>query len=87
MSQRKGDFEWPFRQFAEPAEMSFEVSVWGATETDEPMVSVRFPGLRRSLLLTPNQAANTAEALWQAAVDRPFSRLILLFKCPGLNNS
>jgi hypothetical protein len=74
VSQRTGDIEWPFRQFAEPGEMSFEVSVWGAMETDEPMVSLRFPGLRKRLLLTPNQAANTAEALWQAAVEAQAGR-------------
>jgi hypothetical protein len=69
MSRQQDSIEWPFRQFAEPAEMSFEVSVTSSSETRDPMVSVRFPALRRSLLLTPNQAAMTADALNQASAE------------------
>ena len=67
MGEQRSEVEWPFRQLAEPAEMSFEVSVGGGMETGEPMVSVRFPALGKSLLLTPNQAGVTAAALRQAA--------------------
>jgi len=59
--------EWPFRQLTEPAEMSFEVSVERRPGRRDAMVSLRFPALRRSLLLTPRQATATAEAVRQAA--------------------
>jgi hypothetical protein len=59
--------EWPFRQLTEPAEMSFEVSVERRPGGRDAMVSLRFPALKRGLLLTPRQAAATAEALRQAA--------------------